>query len=368
MKASHCLSAIILPLAMLCITSCGGDAPKEQHTSFETLVIKKTDITMPLKYSARMNGKEDVTITPQVAGQLMKICIKEGQQIKAGQTLFIIDDRQARLDLEEAQANLTAAIAQENSSKLEYESNKNLFEKKIVSSYMLNTAQNAYNQAKAAVAQARSAVNRAKVNLGYCSIKSPVSGIVGNIPAKLGMQVSPGTELTTISGNVDMDASFSITETELEEVMADFKSFDKDAYIKNLPAVTFVMKSGTEYEHKGRIVTLTGNIDKSTGTATCTARFPNPQGKLYSGIQGSIILPYHVKDVIVVPQCAVVRLQNKSLVYKVGKDSCAVSSIVTTIDNANGKDFIITSGLTPGDRIVTEGANNVMEGQKVLFP
>lgn len=366
MKTSNYISLALLSLAITTIVSCGSDAPKEKQTSYKTLVVKKSDIIVPLKYSARMNGKEDVTVTPQVSGQLMKICIKEGQQIKAGQTLFIIDDREARLDLEEAQANLTAAIAQEKSSLLEYESNKNLFEKKIVSSYMLNTALNSYNQAKAAVAQARSAVNRAKVNLGFCTIKSPVSGIVGNIPAKLGMQVSPATELTTISGNIDMDASFAITEGELEEIIS--KDIDKNTYINNLPDVTFVMKNGTEYEHKGRIITLTGNIDKSTGSASCTARFPNPKGALYSGIQGSVIIPYSMKNVIVIPQCAVVRLQDKSLVYKVGKDSCAVSAIITTMDAATGKDFVVTSGLMPGDKIVTEGANNVMEGQKVLFP
>lgn len=367
MKTFHYLSLACLSIMTACLTSCGGEAPKITQTSYKTLVVKKSDIVVPLKYSARMNGKEDVTITPQVNGQLMKICIGEGDQVKAGQTLFIIDDRQARLDLDDAQANLTAAIAAEKSAQLEYESNKNLYDKKIVSSYMLNTAQNSYNQAKAAVAQARSAVNRAKVNLGFCSIKSPVNGVVGNIPAKLGMQVAPGIELTTISGNVNMDASFSITEDELSEIISDKKDLDNKEYIKNLPDVIFVMKNGTEYDQTGRIVSMTGNVDKATGSASCTARFPNPNGKLYSGIQGSVVIPYTMKDVIVVPQCSVVRLQDKSLVYKVGKDSCAVSVIVTTVDAATGKDFIITSGLTPGDKIVTEGANNVMEGQRVLF-
>lgn len=367
MKTSNYLSLAYISLMIVCLFSCNNNAPKEHQTSYETLIVKKSDITVPLKYSARMNGKEDVTITPQINGQLIKICISEGQQIKAGQTLFMIDDRQARLDLEEAQANLTAAIAQEKTAQLEYESNKNLFEKKIVSSYMLNTALNSYNQAKAAVAQARSVVNRAKVNLGFCSIKSPVNGIVGNIPAELGMQVSPGTKLASISGNVTMEVTFSITESDLEDIMIEKGNMDKATYIKSLPEVTFVMKNGKEYENKGRITTLTGNVDKSTGSATCKAHFPNPKGTLYSGIQGNIIMPYSLKDVIVIPQCAVVRLQDKSLVYKVGKDSCAVSTIVTTMDAATGKDFIVTSGLVPGDKIVTVGANNVMEGQRVIF-
>ena len=105
-----------------------------------------------MKFSAKLKGQTDVTITPQVSGQLMKICVTEGDQVKKGQVLFMIDSRSARLDLESAQANLQAAIAQENSAKLEYESNKNLFEKKIVSQYTLTSSENSYKQAQASVA------------------------------------------------------------------------------------------------------------------------------------------------------------------------------------------------------------------------
>ena len=121
------------------------------ESSFETMTVKKSDIELPYKFSARMKGQNDITVTPQVSGQLMKICVTEGQMVKKGQTLFIIDSRNAQLELEAAQANLQAALAQENSAKLEYESNKNLFDKKIVSSYMLNNSENSYKQAQAAV-------------------------------------------------------------------------------------------------------------------------------------------------------------------------------------------------------------------------
>ena len=171
---------------------------------------------MPLKFSAKLKGQDDVTITPQVSGQLMKICVSEGQQVKKGQTLFVIDSRNAQLDLEAAQANLQAALAQENSAKLEYESNKNLYEKKIVSRYMLDNSENSYKQAQASVAQARASVNRAKVNLGFCTITATVSGIIGEIPVRTGDQVSPATHLTILSGNTTMYAEFSVTEALVE--------------------------------------------------------------------------------------------------------------------------------------------------------
>ena len=126
------------------LTSCGIDEPKMTQSSFETMTVEKSDIELPYKFSARMKGQNDVTVTPQVSGQLMKICVAEGQQVKKGQTLFVIDQRNAQLELEAAQANLQAAQAQENSAKLEYESNKNLFDKKIVSSYMLNPSRLLY--------------------------------------------------------------------------------------------------------------------------------------------------------------------------------------------------------------------------------
>jgi membrane fusion protein (multidrug efflux system) len=109
-------------------------------------------------------------------------------------------------------------------------------------------------------------------------------------------------------------------------------------------------------------------VDATTGSLGAKATFPNPEGHLFSGIQGTVMLPFEEKDVMVIPQVAVLRLQDKSLVYKVKADSTATAVAVTYEDVGNGKDFIVKSGLNVGDRIVTVGANNVQEGQQVLFP
>ena len=351
------------------LVACNIDMPKETQSSFETMTVEKSDIELPYKFSARMKGQNDVTVTPQVSGQLMQICVAEGQQVKKGQTLFVIDSRNAQLELEAAQANLQAALAQENSAKLEFDSNKNLYEKKIVSSYMLSNSENAYKQAQAAVAQARASVNRAKVNLGFCTITASVPGVIGEIPVRAGDQVSPMTELTMLSGNTTMYAEFSVTEAIVEAMVQEgVNATDMKKFIAELPEATFVMKNGTEYPHKGRVVSLTGIVNAATGSLTAKVSFPNPDGHLYSGIQGTVIMSFGEKDVIVIPQNAVVRLQDKSLVYKVQADSTATAIDVTTQDTGNGKDFIITSGLQAGDRIVTIGANNVTEGQRVLYP
>ncbi len=370
MKKKNLLTVATLMATMssLGLVSCMGDMPQQVQTSYETVTIEKKDITVPLKFSAKLKGQTDVTITPQVSGQLVKICVKEGDQVKKGQVLFQIDSRSARLDLESAQANLQAAIAQENSAKLEFESNKNLFDKKIVSQYILTSAENSYKQAIASTAQARAAVNSAKVNLGYCTISAPVTGVIGEIPVRTGDQVSPGTELTIVSGNTNMDAEFSLPESILEMAIAEGYSGKIEDALKDFPEVTFLMKNGTEYTHKGRVSSATGVVNSSTGTISLKATFPNPNGLLYSGIQGTVVIPYSEEGVIVIPQVAVVKLQDKQQVFKVQADSTVTAVEVTTQDIYNGEDFAVTSGLNVGDKIVTVGANNVHEGQKVLFP
>ena len=177
------------------------------------------------------------------------------------------------------------------------------------------------------------------------------------------------TLMTIVSGNRQMEAWFSINEAIIEAAVKGGNSqADINKYLAALPDVTFMMKNGTEYPHKGRISSLTGIVDAATGSLSCKATFPNPEGILFSGIQGTIVIPFSESDLIVIPQNAVVRLQDKSLVYKVKPDSTATAVNVTIEDAGNGKEFIVTSGLNTGDRIVTTGANNVMEGQQVLFP
>lgn len=355
----------LMALAVI-LTACGGQAPQVIPTSYETLTITKSDISVPLKYSATLKGTADVTITPQISGQLMEVCITEGQQVKKGDVLFRIDSRDAALELQSAEANLMAAQASESSAKLEYESTQNLYKKGIVSKYMLDNAENDYKQATASVMQYKATADRARVNLSYCTISAPVDGVIGSVPVFAGDQVSPGTYLTLLSGNAKMYAEFSVSESILAERTED-EAKDSERMLANMPDVTFLFKKGTEYSKKGRITSITGTVDRTTGALTCKATFPNPNGILYSGIQGTVVIPIDVKDVMVVPQNAIVRLQNKSLAYKVGADSCAYSTIVETAGFGSDRDLVVTKGLEVGDVIVTVGANNLYEGQRVLF-
>lgn len=349
---------------MLALVSC-VNAPQEQHTSFETITLAPGNITIPNRWSTSITGRNDVTIIPQTEGQLTRVCVAEGERVKKGQVLFEIDNRQAKIDLSTAKSDLLAAEAQMNSAELEYKSNQNLYAKNIISEYMLQKSHNDLKHAEATVAQARSAVSAAELRLSFCTIKSPVNGIVGNLPYNPGNLVSTATPLTTVAGSSEMSAKFSLTETQIEELTKEYGPIEK--VISLFPPVTLILKDGTEYAHKGKVNSVSGIVDNATGSVTCTAIFPNPDGLLYSGIQGNVAMDFDYEDVIVIPLTAVVRLQDKSLVYRV-KDNCAESVIIDIEELGNGRDVIVLGGIEAGEVIVAKGAGNVYEGQQVIFP
>ncbi|MDO5447452.1 MAG: efflux RND transporter periplasmic adaptor subunit [Prevotellaceae bacterium] len=359
--------SIFVALGVLCFSSCNIDIPKEKHTSSETVVVKKQRIIYPVKYSVTIVGQNDVVITPRTSGQLERICITPGQKVGRGQLLFVIDQKQAQISLNNATANLQAAKAQMNSAQLEYESNRDLCAKGIVSDYMVKSALNALNTAKATVAQAEAAVNAAKIEMGYCSVTSPVSGIIGDIPFKVGTQVNEATELTTVSGNDDVTARFSIDETTLVELASEKKDLSLKESIALLPAARLFLKDGSEYPYKGKVKSMSGVMDNMTGSISVEASFPNPKGTLLSGQQGTVEFDFDVENIMTIPQAAIVRMQDKTIVYKVGKDSCAHSVIVTTTDIGDKNKVAVTSGLKEGDKIVATGAANIQENQKVIF-
>lgn len=356
---------IIFPAAlMLAVVSC-VNVPKEQHTSFETITIAPRNITVPNRWSTSIAGRKDVTIIPQTEGQLTRVCVVEGERVRKGQVLFEIDNRQAKIDLSTVKSDLLAAEAQRNSAELEYKSNQNLYAKNIISEYMLQKSHNDLMHAQATVAQAKSAVSAAELKLSYCTIKSPVDGIIGSLPYNPGDLVSTFTSLTTVAGSSEMSAKFSLTETQIEELTKEYGPIEK--VISLFPPVSLILKDGTEYAHKGKVNSVSGVVDNATGSVTCTAIFPNPDGLLYSGIQGNVSMDFDYENVIVIPLTAVVRLQDKSLVYRV-KDNCAESVLIEIEDLGNGKDVVVLEGIAPGDVIVAKGAGNVYEGQQVIYP
>ncbi len=357
--------SILLILSAICTLSGCVKEPEAQHTSYETITLSRETVTAPVSWSAAIRGKGDVYIVSRCTGTLNDIKVKDGQRVKKGDVLFLIDSRSAENALVHAKADLQTAIANRDNARLEAESNKELADQGIISDYLLRKSLNTLQSAEAQVAQARAAVRDAELRLDYCTIKSPVDGLVGNIIPRVGDVIQEGTTMTRVAGVSEMEASFSLTESQIHALVSEFGNLEK--VIKIAPPVTLRFKDGAEYSEKGQITSFSGMVDQRTGSVSCYVTFPNPNGELFSGMQGTIVMPFEWQDAMLVPLTAVVRIQDKALVYKVGADSLAHSAIVEIEELGDGLRAAILSGAEVGETIVAKGAANVNENDKVIW-
>lgn len=326
--------------------------------------IQRMDKSLTTSYSASIKGRQDIDIYPQVSGKIQRLCVKEGDKVTKGQLLFVIDQVPYRAALATAVAAESAAEASLSSATLTYESNKELYAQKVISSFTLQTSENAYRSAKAQLAQTKAQVTDARNNLSYTEVRSPADGVVGVLPYRVGTLVSASMPkpLTTVSDNSQMYVYFSMTEKQLLSFVRQYGS--KDAAIRNMPEVSLQLGDQSMYAHKGRVESISGVINTETGAVTLRAEFPNPERLLNSGGSGNVIIPTTMKGCIVIPQSSTVQQQDKRIVYKVvgGK---AVAQLIEVESIDDGTSFIVRNGLKPGDVIVSEGAGMVKEGETV---
>lgn len=338
---------------------------QSQSSEYDVLTVATTDRTIPVDYSATIRGRQDIAIYAQVSGKIAQVCINEGQRVRSGQTLFIIDQVPYKAALQTAEANVAAAKASVATAQLTYDSKKELFARKVVSQFDLSTAENNLLTAKAQFAQAEAQRVNAANNLSYTVVKAPANGVVGTLPYRVGALVSASIPqpLTTVSDNSDVYVYFSMTENQLLNLTRQYGSIANT--LKNMPDVQLVLNDGSVYDRTGRIESISGVIDTSTGSVQLRAVFPNADGLLHSGGAGSVIVPNIHKDCVVVPQVATFELQNKVYVYKV-EDGKAASSMIDVEKINNGREYIVKSGLTPGDVIVAEGVGLLREGTPIV--
>lgn len=358
---------LLAPCSMLIfLSSCGGKKQQQMPAAnFETMKVVTKDVTMTTKYSATIRGRQDIDIMPQVSGTLTKLCVTEGQKVSAGQTLFIIDQVPYQAALNTAQATFESAKAQLATAQLSYDSKKKLFDQSVISDFELQTAHNALLTAQAQLAQAEAQVVNARNSLSYTVVKSPSNGVVGTLPYRKGALVSPSMvqPLTTVSDNNQMYVYFSINEAQMLSMTR--KSGSAEAAVSAMPEIKLILVDGSEYEHPGKVESVSGVVDRSTGTVQVRAVFDNPERLLHSGSTGNVIIPTVYKDKIVIPATAAVQVQDKFKVYLVDKDNIAHEQLVTTESLSNGKEYVIKDGLKVGDVIVSEGAGMLKDGQNI---
>ena len=346
------------------MASCKQATDAGVKPSYAIMEVKAADKELSTSYSATIRGRQDIDIYPQVSGTIEKLCVTEGQTVRRGQLLFVIDQIPYRAALKTAVANVEAARAAMATAELTYNSNKELYAQKVVSEFSLKTAENTYLTVKAQLTQAEAQEVNARNNLSYTEVKSPSDGVVGALPYRVGALVGANLPypLTTVSDNSDMYVYFSMTENQLLALTRQYGSMDEA--LKNMPEVELILNDNSVYNKKGVIESISGVIARQTGTVMARVVFPNESRLLHSGASGTVVVPSIYKDCIAIPQGATVQMQDKVVVYKV-VDGKAVSTLITVAGISDGREYVVLSGLQSGDEIISEGAGLMREGTQV---
>ena len=361
-KPFFIFSLLALGSVMMLSLSCSGEQQKKQDAvQYQTMVVSRKDMTLERQYSARLTGKQIVEIRPQVSGCITQILTGEGEAVRKGQTLFIIDQVPYRAALEVAEATRKSAEARLSTARMNYENESLLKQGHVVSDMSVDQMRNALLEAEAALAQAKAQEVNARNDLSYTEVKSPVSGVASMIPWHVGSLVSSTiTEpLVTVADDSEMYVYFSISERQALDLISQYGSIT--AFISKAPAVSLRMNNGQLYAEQGHISAVSGTVDAQTGAVALRATFPNASGLLHHGGSATVIVPTQREQSIVIPQEATYELQNRMFVYRVVDGKTKATSVSLYPQN-NGKEYIVEEGLHEGDTIIAEGAGLLKEG------
>lgn len=360
------LSALCaLAMGTVMVTSCGGrKGGMPQSNEYPVAKVEAGSVEMNSTYPAVIRGKQDIEIRPKIAGFITRLCVDEGAVVRKGQALFLIDNVQYREAVNQASAALNTANAALATAELTYKNKQELFNQNIVGDYDLQTAQNAFEQAKATKANAEAALTSARQNLAYCTVTSPSDGVVGTIPFRVGSLVSSSNAqpLTTVSNIEEMYVYSYMTEKQLLEMT---RESGKDL-IEAFPEVKLQLADGSIYSEMGHVSTISGVIDQSTGSVSLRVDFKNPDHLLRSGGTGSIIISHQANDAIIIPQSATVEVQDKIFVYVLDKDKKVKYTEIEVDPQNDGQNYIVTKGLNIGDTYVTAGITKLSDGLEIV--
>lgn len=350
------------------IVSCGGKSGGKPNFADNEYAVRKVmanSTELQATYPATIKGIQDVQIRPKVSGFITRICVHEGQAVSAGQLLFVIDNETYQAQVRQAKASVNTAKAQLATSKLTYENSKKLYEGKVIGDYELSTAENNYATAQAQLAQVESALASAEETLSYCYVKSPVAGVVGSLPYKVGALVSASSAepLTTVSDVSTIEVFFSLTEKDMLAMTKNENGVS--GALASFPEVRLQLADGSTYSQPGKVVKASGVIDAATGSVSVIAHFPNPNKELRSGGSGLIVIPSMKDQAVIIPQEATSEVQNKIFVYLVGKDNRVRYTEIKVNPQNDGKTYIVTAGLKVGDTYVSKGITSLTDGMEI---
>ncbi|HTI12194.1 MAG TPA: efflux RND transporter periplasmic adaptor subunit [Puia sp.] len=373
MQGRNALFLLLLMLAAVGIYSCnntqgapGGAGMTMPPPALPVITISNTPATTYQEFTASLEGTQNVDIHPQVEGYLEKIYVEEGAYVTKGQLLFAINSRPFDEQLNNAQANLLAAKANLANAQINVSKIEPLVKNNVVSDVQLKTAQASYDAAKASVTQAEAVVSNAQINKGYALLKAPVSGFIGRIPFKTGSLVGKAetTPLTVISDVKEVYAYFSMSESDFLHFTNQSAGKTIKDKIHGLPPVELELADKSIYAFKGRIELMNGQFDKTMGTISFRAIFPNAEGLLRTGGTGKVRIPQINTGLLPVPQTATYELQDRVFVFAVGDSNKVISRPLHIVQKTTNY-YLVDKGVQTGDKIVFAGMDRLQDGAVV---
>ena len=360
-----CLLAGLLLAWVLFYNLSGDEEDEEPDEEYRTLTIKLQDYTVTREFTAKIETENPAAIRPQISGKITKICVKEGARVKKGQPLFIIDQVPFQAAVRNAEAKVASAKAQLATARQNLEGKEELFKEHVVGEFDLNKARNSKAEAEGALAEALADLETARNELSYTVITSPSDGVLSMIEYRLGELVDPSmeTELTNVTDPRRLFAYFSMSEKTIHNLTDIYKCRVSDL-LAILPEVSLATYWGKELKQKGHITAISGDVDEATGAFVLRASFENSEDLFRNGSNGTIIMPYELKDAIVIPQEATYDILDKQFVYKV-VDGVTKACEIKVLRYDDGKDYVVTEGLNVGDVIIAEGAGMVKDGMRI---
>ncbi|WP_421706251.1 efflux RND transporter periplasmic adaptor subunit [Alloalcanivorax xenomutans] len=356
----------------LALTACGNDTPQQQGAGGAAQVgfitVKPEPYTVVNELPGRTTPYEVAEIRPQVSGIIKERLFEEGAEVEVGQVLYRIDDRQFKAALASAQADLASARATLESNRLLAERYKKLVEANAVSRQEYDNAQASLATNKAQIAAAQAAVETARLNLDYASVKAPISGRIGRSSVTAGALVTANQSeaLATIRQLDPIYVDLTQSARELRQLRVAMESGQLEQVGEDKARVTLVLEDGTEYGESGTLQFSEYAVDESTGSITLRALFPNPDGDLLPGLFVRAKLPQGQRDnAILVPQKAVTRdPQGTASALVIGDNNTVEKRQVETVRTV-GNRWLIGDGLAAGDKLIVDGLQKIGPGMPV---
>jgi membrane fusion protein (multidrug efflux system) len=354
----------VFTLALLFLTGCEKKEQKTQAGPPEVLVAEVAQQNVPIvhEFVAQLNGPVNAEITPKVQGYLLKQDYQNGYFVKKGQLLFELDPRQYQAAVEQAKAQVAVAQAKLAEATTNVDRDTPLAAQNAIPQKQLDTDLANQTALKAEVLAQQANLQNAELNLAWTKVFSPIDGIAGVSNSQIGDLVGTATKMVTVSQVNPIWAYYNPSESLFlsfaSQVTGIITGKTSSAALKNTP-VEFIQANDQPYPQKGTIIYVNRQVGTQTGTIQMAAEFPNPDAVLRPGGFGRVRIKIgENKNALLVPQAAVIEVQSEYQLIVLTSDNKATFRPVKVGDRV-GRNWIITEGLKPGERVVVEGIQKV---------